>query len=214
MTISSNIIELTDRIIRAQKSFKTALHRDDLMHQLIQIQSLDDIKTIDASPKDQLWPWLPVIVYSLFGFEAYKNYRPKEKLPHSLLIITPLFVSQKRAIVEALNIRNFHTNTSDFLFTERISALVYGAFPWYKSYLKTCEKHNVFNKKAIALQVHKESVDCIQELLDFKNKHRDTFGAPYIEKFPKDRFDGIINAFHTPNHIENTRHIKALSINY
>ena len=100
-----------------------------------------------------------------------------------------------------------------FLFTDILSAKLYGGYPWFLPYHRLCTEIGCYEKKSIYLTIETtNNIDLYEKIEKIKTRFRDENPQFQIKKaYPEYELNGVINPFHSPNPLENHLHMKALS---
>ncbi len=208
MIIENKEVRLIDSV---QSDLKEKIPYKILETMINNIKNKNDLEKIVNNEKHLLWNWCPSIAYNRFGLEYYTNIKPNKINNHTFVMINPKFISIKEELVEELE-KNFDVvSIQNFKFTRGIIAKIYGGFPWYESYYRLCESLDLFEKDGVIIII-KNISDTINNLNNFKERERENYGPSIVKTFVDLEFNGILKPFHTPNHIENERHIKCLEI--
>ena len=181
----------------------------DIIYNLTDISQLYDL---DTKRDEFLWQWLPAIAFGIFGLKEYKRYQPLRVLDKTFIMIPPLHKGIANNLTTALLNEGYDIETHQFKFDKKLTARIYGAFPWYRSYLRAAIKFNCIGQTGITITINTSQVKTINELLVFKNSRRESFAKSRVLKCLDLEFDGVINPFHSPNHIENERHLIAVGL--
>jgi hypothetical protein len=203
--------KLIEYILFAQQDLDEQIEKKDLQTLIFQIDSINKVFEIDEDPNNSLWRWIPAIVFNKFGFECYQKIKPKNYEKSSIVMLNPCNVNALNDLTTALNEEGFKFSIDKFTFLCSTMAQVYGGFPWYESYKRLCQELDIYGKTGYLFTIEEdENIDIIECLRVFKNENRYKFGNEIKREYDLLDYPGILNCFHTPNYIENSRHIKVL----
>lgn len=184
--------------------------RENLKEKINAIVSYEDIKAIARDCNNILNIWIPVLVFDIFGYSVYKSCDLNVDSNETYLIFIPgedidLFLQ------EQIEKNNFILEEERYIFSKKLIAILHGGFPWFSQYCKACEYFNLWEKEGKAYKIRSLKGDCVNQLVELKNQYRKEHKEhTKILRLQKEKYDGIINSFHTPNCIENAIHCKAI----
>ncbi len=204
--------QLIEDLLYADSICNGALSDEYLQNRIFALKNITQIHELDNNRDDPIWKWLPAIVFGVFGLDDYKKYRQNRVINKTFMMIPPVHKPILNKLSTELLNEGYDIKISEFIFDEQITARIYGGFPWYRAYLRASKKFNCIGQNAITIAINTTNTLEIDKLLDFKNVKRDTFKKALKLECPDLEYDGIINAFHSPNHIENERHLIAVHL--
>lgn len=182
-----------------------------LKNRINSIQSYEEIKLISKCPNDELYVWIPMLVFNLFGYEMYKECDLNIDEQSTYILFRP---NEKKdfSIIDDIRKMKFSTKKYKYRFTHSLVASIYGGFPWFKSYCKACDRLEIWNKEGYVYSVFtNNSEGCIKKLVELKNNYRIRHPENTVRiKLENEMFDGVIHSFHSPNCIENKMHCMAI----
>lgn len=178
------------------------------------IKAYEDIKTINESSEHILYPWVPVLVFQLFGYDMYQNCDLNQEATVTYIMFRPNIKTDFSAINTIKAELDCRVKKYAYQFTPDLIARLYGGFPWFQSYCKICNQLALWNEVGTAYKIesnHAEGI--VRKLVAFKNKYREIHSEETVQiEFPDEEYDGIIHSFHCPNCIENSRHCEAIEM--
>ena len=98
--------------------------------------------------------------------------------------------------------------------TPRLICSLYGGYLWHAAYAAACQYRGDLGQPATILPLVPCSGAALQDLIAFKNDNRARLAAKIV--IPRERLgqtmNGVIQAFHCPDVIENTRQLLNLGL--
>lgn len=171
------------------------------------IESISDygeIKKILNNPEDELYQWIPTIVFNLFGYETYKNCDLNVDEDETFMLFRPNSIYDF-SVIEELYEKNMEIHKYEYRFSPWLIASIYGGFPWFFSYIRTCERLDILNKTSYVYKIKSKNGEaCVNRIVKMKNRFRNLHPEQTVKiLLPNEEYDGVIHSFHTPNCIEN-----------
>lgn len=184
---------------------------DSVRKRIDTISDYEEIKQIHNDKQDELFQWIPTIVFNLFGYEAYRNCDLNVDNDKTIILFRPNQIYDF-SIIEEFHDIGLETYKYEYRFTPWLVASIYGGFPWFNSYYKLCEKLDLLNKCSYMWTIKSINGEkCIRKVVEMKNEFRKKHPEQTFELLlPDNKFNGVIHSFHTPNCIENEMHMKAV----
>lgn len=189
------------------RAFKAAIPISD---------SYETLKRCYLDDNSPLYEWVPTVILQAYGLDVYKTFELTPQCDKTIILANPLFKDCDDYIkdIEAMNV--YEIERHEYTFTTALAAHIYGGTPWFRACYRAYKKEGVFGKTGYAYTVtRRDGREGLNALISFKNdwreKHREM-----IKKIPftDEAFSGIINPFHIPNPIENSRHMKSIEACY
>ena len=187
---------------------------DELAHRLGTINTLDDLAAIDGDLDDPLWNVVPQIIMYRFGLAAFKAFETRFSVGKSFVFVHPAHAHIVPQLQETLSQRWRVGKPIVRELTGRLICCLYGGYRWHAAYAASCQYRGDMGQPATILPL----VDCnpaaLQDLISYKNNNR----AQLAEKIVVPRellgqvMDGMIQAFHCPDAIENARQLLNLGL--
>jgi hypothetical protein len=168
--------------------------------------------TADSDPGHPLWWFLPPVSVALFGDDNAFELLAKDSCPaSSVVFVPPPFVSQTHRISRDLSATGLSVvSTAHGRFLPTLAGLLYGGYPWFEVYFRVCSDLGVFGERFAAIFVTHADGDAVRALRMFKDDRRSRYGKPLVRHYEDLGANGIIRDFHTPAHMENIRHVRAI----
>ncbi|MCG8148607.1 hypothetical protein A9Z61_11265 [Moraxella osloensis] len=196
-----------------------SIEKNNLVNRLEELDDLDDILPIDQDIDDCLWHIVPQLVFWLSDTEnrlsQFKSYKTIYTVNKTFIFINPIYICILEKLKIELKSLNFELEeVKDILFTERLSYILYGGYPWHSAYLSANRYLNLINHTAKILIISNATAKNIKDLIHYKNQNRSLLAEPIRinKELIKQPMDGLIQAFHCPDIIENTRQLLALGL--
>lgn len=210
----TNPIELNKLLTEYFDVMGGGLGVNELARRLRNIDKPDDLTAIDRDMRDPLWSVVPQILMHRFGVDAFKAFRPSQESNQSFIFVHPAHSHIVPRLHEALSKRwTVGKPLKRELCPELICGL-YGGYAWYAAYAAACQHRSDFGQLATILPLAHCNHVALQDLIAYKNVNRTHFSERIV--IPRDRLsqtmDGVIQAFHCPDVIENTRQMLHLGL--
>lgn len=184
--------------------------KERLKEKINAITSYEDIKIIARDGNNILNIWIPVLVFNIFGYSVYNSCDLNIDSNETYLMFMP-GEDIDSSLQEQIDKNNYILEEKHYIFSDKLIAILHGGFPWFSQYCKACEYFNLWEKEGIAYKIKSLKGNCVSQLVDIKNQHRREHKEyTRILRLPNEKYDGVINPFHTPNCIENLIHCKAI----
>lgn len=190
------------------------LGTDELACHLRTIEKPDDLTAIDRNTDNPLWPVVPQILMHRFGVQAFQAFKPSQAANKSFVFVHPAHSHVVPQLQEALSQRwSVGKPLMRKLSPELICGL-YGGYAWHAAYTAACRHRGDIDQLATILPLAPCNHVALQDLIAYKNANRARFSEKII--ISRDRLgqamDGVIQAFHCPDVIENTRQLLHLGL--
>ncbi len=201
-----------DGLQYAMKLAHMECSKKQLENLLGNIHSYEDIKKVAGHSDSILYPWLPALIYDYLGYYEYINCDLNVDCSETYVLFRPK-VGKNRAILKQISDAfSCVIKEHSLLFTKELAARLYGGFPWFTAYYKTCNTLQLWNEKAYAYKIIRcDGEGCVSDIVHLKNIYRAEHEAETTKMtFESEAFPGIVHSFHSPNCIENGRHCQAI----
>ncbi len=186
----------------------------ELARRLHAINKLDDLATIDGDLEDPLWRVVPQIIMHRFGLAAFKAFKTRHAAGKSFVFVHPAHGHIVPQLQEALRHRWAVGKPFTRELTTQLICGLYGGYPWYTAYAAACQYRGDIGRPATILPLAPCTRAALQELIFYKNDNRARLAEKIV--IPRDRLgqemNGVIQAFHCPDVIENTRQLLNLGL--
>lgn len=186
----------------------------ELVRRLRTIDALDNLVAIDGQLDDPLWPVVPQIIMYRFGLEAFKAFKTQHLARKSFVFVHPTHSHIVPQLLEALRL---HWTVGEPIMREltpRLISGLYGGYLWHAAYAAACQYLGDIGRPATILPLAPCTPAMLQDLIVYKNDNRARLNKKIV--IPRERLgqamDGIIQAFHCPDVIENTRQLLNLGL--
>ena len=190
------------------------LMADELARRLSAINKLDDLTAIDGDMNDPLWRVVPQIIMHRFGLAAFQGFETRHTANKSFVFVHPVHSHIVPKLQDALAQRWVVGETITRELTPRLISCLYGGYRWHAAYAAACKCRGDLGQLATILPLSRCNRVALQDLVAFKNENR----AKLAEKIVMSRerlsqtMNGVIQAFHCPDVIENTRQLLNLGM--
>lgn len=187
---------------------------DGLPRHLRAIDTLEDLAAIDGDLDDPLWRVVPQIIMHRFGLAAFKAFPPLHTVGKSLVFVHPAHVHIVPQLQETLQQRWTVGESITRELTPRLICGLYGGYPWHAAYAAACQYLGYLGQPAVILPLARCTSAALQDLITYKNSNRTRLSEKIV--IPGERLgqamDGVIQAFHCPDVIENARQLLNLGL--
>lgn len=185
-----------------------------LKEQIEKMKSYEDIKRVNELPGHILYPWVPVLVFQLFGYDMYQNCDLNQESNVTYILFRPN-VKTDFSVIDTIKTEfDCRVKKYAYRFTPDLIARLYGGFPWFQSYCKVCDQLALWNKVGNAYKIESSHAEgCVRKIVAIKNEYREIHPQETVHiEFSGEEYNGIIHSFHCPNCIENSRHCEAIEM--
>lgn len=181
----------------------------ELARRLRSIDNIDNLASIDGDLKDPLWRVVPQIVMYNFGLTAFKEFRPRHNVPKSFVFVPPAYSRILGQLQAALSQYWTVSDPATYKLTNQLICGLYGGYRWHDAYAAACQYRGDIGRSASVLSLELATQASLQELVSYKNRFRSSFAEKIIidRTHIDQQMDGIIQVFHCPDAIENTRQL-------
>lgn len=181
----------------------------DLVRRLRAIDNLDDLVAIDSDLNDPLWRVVPQIIMHNFGLTAFKEFRTRHTAAKSFAFIHPAYSRILPQLQEALNQYWVVGKPVTYELSKRLICSLYGGYRWHDAYAAACQYRGDIGGSALIIPLEPITQASLQELISYKNKYRSHLAKKIIihRTLIGQEMDGVIQSFHCPDVIENTRQL-------
>jgi hypothetical protein len=186
----------------------------ELIRRLRNICELDDLVPIDRDPDDPMWTVVPQIIMHRFGLSAFQSFNTRYKVARSFVFIHPAntyIVPKLKAELEQC--WEVEPPIVSELTPELVCSL-YGGYLWYDAYAKACEYRRDIGRLAVILPIHIGENESLKDLIAYKNANRQRLSDKIVVSHNdiNTSMDGLIQAFHCPDLIENPRQMISIGL--
>lgn len=187
---------------------------EELACRLRAIHTLDDIAAIDGDKHDPLWRVAPQIVMQRFGVATFQAFQARHVLDRSFVFIHPAHGHIVPQLQAALRERWTVGEAITRELTPALICSLYGGYAWHAAYLAACQLRGDIGQAATLLPLARCSSAALRELIAYKNEHRSRLSAKIVISGERlnQSMNGMIQAFHCPDVIENTRQLVSLGL--
>lgn len=186
----------------------------ELVSRLRTIDKLDDLGAIDGDRDDPLWRVVPQIIMHRFKLAAFQAFQTRHAACKSFVFVHPSHGHIVPQLQEALRQRWMVGEPIMRELTPRLICGLYGGYPWHSAYAAACQYLGHMGRPATILPLANCTRAALQDLIAYKNDNRARLAEKII--IPGERLgqamNGIIQAFHCPDVIENTRQLLNLGL--
>jgi hypothetical protein len=186
----------------------------ELASRLRAIDKLDDVVTIDRNLDDPLWRVVPQIIMHRFGLAAFQAFETRHAAGKSFVFVHPAHDHIVPQLQQALRQRWTVGEPIMRELTPRLICGLYGGHPWHAAYAAACQQRGDMGRPATILPVEPCTHAALQDLILYKNDHRSRLSEKIV--IPREQLgqamNGVIQAFHCPDVIENTRQLLNLGL--
>ncbi|MFZ4874536.1 hypothetical protein ACL9RI_05605 [Janthinobacterium sp. Mn2066] len=190
------------------------LPADELTHRLHAIRTPNDIAVIDDDQHDPLWRVAPQIMMQRFGVDAFQAFQPRHVIDRSFVFVHPAHGHIVPLLQAELRQRWAVGDAITRELTPALISSLYGGYAWHAAYAAACQFRGDIGQMATILPLERCSSLALRDLIVYKNDHRSRLSAKIVipgERL-KQSMNGIIQAFHCPDVIENTRQLLSLGL--
>jgi len=173
----------------------------------------NDLAHVYSDNNHPLWWFLPAIAFDMLGsHHAVEDLLGLPDATEGLVLIPPPFLSLSDSLEQEFSSLGFAVRMSTRTFSESLVGVIYGGYPWFEAYIRLTQDLKLLGSECGYLLVASSSIDVPQYLLEFKSRHRDLCGDEIRREYSDLDYPGLLRPFHTPARIENSRHIRAVSL--
>lgn len=186
----------------------------ELTRRLGAIDTLNDLAAIDSDLDDPLWHVVPQIIMYRFGLEDFQAFETRYAIGKSFVFVHPAHSHIVPQLQKALGQRWTVGQPIIRELTDRLICCLYGGYCWHAAYAAACQYRGDLGQPATILPLLDCTRAALQDLISYKNDNR----AQLAEKIviPREHLgqvmDGVIQAFHCPDVIENPRQLLNLGL--
>lgn len=186
----------------------------ELARRLRAIDMLDDLAAIDGDLGDPLWRVVPQIIMHRFGLAAFQAFETRYTAGISFVFVHPAHGHIVPQLQEALRQRWTVGDPITRKLTPRLICSLYGGYRWHAAYAAACHYRGDIGRPATILPLAPYSRAALQDLIAYKNDNRARLAEKIVIscKLLGQAMDGIIQAFHCPDVIENPRQLMNLGL--
>lgn len=187
---------------------------EELTRRLRAIDTLEDLAVIDGDMDDPMWRVVPQIIMHRFGLTAFKAFDTQHEAGQSFVFVHPAHRHIVPALQKALLQRWTVGEPITRELTPQLICGLYGGYPWHSAYAAACRYRGDIGRPATILPLAPCTRAALQDLISYKNNNRSRFSEKIV--IPCERIgqtmNGVIQAFHCPDVIENTRQLLNLNL--
>jgi hypothetical protein len=186
----------------------------ELAHRLRAIDTLGDLVAIDDDMGNPLWRVVPQIIMHRFGLVAFQTFETRHTVGRSFVFVHPAHGHIVPQLQEALRQRWTVGEPITRELTPRLICSLYGGYPWHAAYAAACQYRGDIDRPATILPLVPCTRAALRDLIAYKNANRARLAEKIV--IPRECLDqamnGVIQAFHCPDVIENTRQVLNLGL--
>ena len=186
----------------------------ELARRLRAINKLDDLAAIDGDLNNPLWRVVPQIIMHHFGLKAFQAFETQHAAGKSFVFVHPAHGHIVPQLQAALRQRWTVGEPTTHELTPRLICGLYGGYRWHKAYAAACQYRGDIGRMATILPLATCTREALQDLIAYKNDNRGHLAERIV--IPRERLgqamNGVIQAFHCPDVIENTRQLLNLGL--
>lgn len=188
--------------------------KEELLPRIEAISSIEDIAALDRNPSDPLWIVVPQLVMHRFGVKAFQAFEPHHMVDHSFIFLNPAH----QHVVDRLKLcLQQHWTVGEEItldLSPRLINSLYGGYEWHAAYASGCNYLGYLGKPATIILLPSCNQRSLRRLVDFKNNHRARLSEKLVVpgKLLGQSMNAVIQAFHCPDVIENTRQMLNLGL--
>ncbi|TYC51393.1 hypothetical protein ETQ85_24525 [Zoogloea oleivorans] len=186
----------------------------ELSGRLRAINKLDDLNIIDSDLDDPLWRVVPQIIMHRFGLAAFQSFKARHKAGASFVFVHPAHSHIVPQLQDGLRQRWTVNEPISRELTPELICGLYGGYRWHAAYAAACKYRGDIGRLATILPLSPCSDVMLQDLIAYKNDNRANLAEKIV--IPRENLgqvmDGIIQAFHCPDVIENSRQLMNLGL--
>ena len=206
--------KMTDLLCRYFDMMGGGPTRAELAHRLEAIDKPEDLVAIDGDLDDPLWGVVPQIVMRRFGLEVFKTFETRYAVGKSFVFVHPAHAHIVPQLQQALRQRWAVGDPITCEMTPRLICGLYGGYDWYAAYAAACEYRGDIGQPATILPLEPCTRAALEDLIAYKNDNRARLAEKIV--IPRERLgqemNGVIQAFHCPDVIENARQLLNLGL--
>lgn len=186
----------------------------ELADRLRGLDTLDALAAIDADMGHPLWRVVPQIIMHRFGLAAFQAFVPRHAAGRSFVFVHPAHGHVVPRLQESLAPRWRVGEPVMRELTPRLIAALYGGYAWHAAYASACLYRGDMGRPATILPLAPCTHAELQDLVAYKNDNRARLSDKIV--IPREvlgqAMNGVIQAFHCPDVIENTRQLLNLGL--
>lgn len=186
----------------------------ELTRRLSSIEVLEDLNAIDNDLEDPLWFVVPQIIMHRFGLADFQAFKTQHVINKSFVLVHPANNHIVPKLQESLSKHWIVCEPVTRELTGQLICFLYGGYSWHGAYAAACKYRGDIGKQATILQLEPCTNPELQNLIIYKNNNRPHFAEKIIieREHIGQTMDGMIQAFHCPDLIENTRQLLNLGL--
>jgi hypothetical protein len=187
---------------------------DELPRRLCTIDTLDDLATIDGDMDDPLWRVVPQIIMHRFGLAAFQAFETRHVAGKSFVFVHPAHGHIVPQLYEALSQRWTVGEPITRELTPQLICSLYGGYLWHAAYAAACQHRGDIGRPVTILPLAPCTRAALQDLITYKNDNRDRLAKKIVipHECLGQAMNGVIQAFHCPDVIENLRQLLNLNL--
>lgn len=186
----------------------------ELTRRLDSIESLNDLYAIDGDIDDPLWRVVPQIIMHQFGLKDFQTFESRHGIGKSFVFVHPANEHIVPQLQEELGQHWAVGQPIIRKLTDQLICCLYGGYRWHAAYAAACKFRGDLGRQATILPLADCNRDALQALINYKNDNRARWAKKIV--IPREHLsqsmDGVIQAFHCPDVIENTRQLLAIGL--
>lgn len=192
----------------------SSLTRNELLSRIEDISNQSDLILIDQDLRDPLWWVVPQIAMHRFGLAFFQTLEPHHKLDRSFVFIPPAHQHIVALLKESLNQCWGVGEEITLPLTPKLINSLYGGYKWHAAYAAGCQYRGDINLPGTILLLPSCNHSALRQLICYKNAKRTFLSEKVIinRELIDQEMDAIIQAFHCPDVLENSRQLMSLGL--
>lgn len=167
----------------------------------------DDLRQAAGDEASPLWWFAGPVAYALYGRDGHQL--AGQELRETIAVLPPPFVHDTPRAIAELQALDCRVASRQTVFTPLFAALLYGAYPWYASYVHACNALGLFGREAMVLDIVLPPTMTPAAFNREKERIRTLLSPEISIPVPGLAFPGLVRPIHSPEAIEIARHVRA-----
>lgn len=167
----------------------------------------DDLRQAAGDEASPLWWFAGPVAYGLFGRDGHQL--AGQELRETVAVLPPPFLHDTPRAIAELQALGCLVVSRQITFTPLFAALLYGAYPWYPSYVHACNTLGLFGSEAMVLDIVLPPAMTPAAFNREKERIRTLLSPEISVPVPGLAFPGLVRPIHSPEAIEIARHVRA-----
>ncbi|MBO1329556.1 hypothetical protein OQ496_14160 [Acetobacter suratthaniensis] len=188
--------------------------RDELSQYVEAINTFEDLIAVDRDPCHPLWRVVPQIAMHRFGLETFQKFEPNYVADKSFVFVHPAHRHIVGSLKNSLQERWIVGKEIICALTPELINSLYGGYRWHAPYAAGCSYLGYLGQPATILPLASCSHKALRELIAYKNASRTALSKKIVVpgECLDQTMDAVIQAFHCPDVIENSRQLLDLEL--